>query len=184
MTDIKRVYCCPECGDLDIQCTAWVEMNNWEVVNDEGPMDGVYCPSCEETTGDGHHKRCCWFDAADPERLCSSHGSSHTCNVDEDKLQALLGPPHPPKGSSFFNLCFADVVGIFGCEGDSLEIEVHFKTGTTWGVEYTEEEREAWTTDLTLLAELFRQSRTEAAAAALMISAHPPKKRGVGNGRD
>ena len=44
---------CPDCGCTDIQTSAWVEVNGCSVINDEGPLDTVWCPQCDNDGNDG-----------------------------------------------------------------------------------------------------------------------------------
>lgn len=50
------LYCCPDCGCTDIQETAWIYVNSGECTQDEGPLEELYCPQCEQDTGAGHFK--------------------------------------------------------------------------------------------------------------------------------
>lgn len=49
-----QLFACPDCGCTDIQTSAWVEVNGCSVVNDEGPLDTVYCPQCEVNGDEGY----------------------------------------------------------------------------------------------------------------------------------
>ena len=42
------VYACDECGNTDLHCTAWIELNTEKPTQDEPPTDQVWCPKCEE----------------------------------------------------------------------------------------------------------------------------------------
>jgi len=50
-TPMKTLWKCEECGSYDLQVTAWVSMNEGKVLDQEPPMDDIWCPECEcETT--------------------------------------------------------------------------------------------------------------------------------------
>jgi hypothetical protein len=45
----RRLFFCEECGSPDIEVSAWVHLNEWRIVDGEGPSTlPVYCPDCED----------------------------------------------------------------------------------------------------------------------------------------
>lgn len=54
------MFCCRNCGCVDIQGTAWVEMNSNRLVSDEGPSNDIWCPGCEE-----HYDGCLMIQESD-----------------------------------------------------------------------------------------------------------------------
>ena len=48
VTSRPGLYACIECGCIDVQGTAWVELNKNEMLPDEPPNDDIWCPNCEE----------------------------------------------------------------------------------------------------------------------------------------
>lgn len=53
-----KLWACEECGCTDIQMTAWVDMNGERIraKGDDGPRTNMWCPQCEEQTGEGEVK--------------------------------------------------------------------------------------------------------------------------------
>lgn len=56
---------CPECGCTDVQTSAWIEVNGESVVNDEGPLDTVFCPQCEHDGREGDVGKTRYLEEAD-----------------------------------------------------------------------------------------------------------------------
>lgn len=47
----KRVaYECAECGCKDLEVSAWVHINTGRRTGGDGPLEGCYCPKCQEFT--------------------------------------------------------------------------------------------------------------------------------------
>lgn len=42
------LFACIECGCIDVQGTAWVDLNANEMLPDDPPDDDIWCPNCEE----------------------------------------------------------------------------------------------------------------------------------------
>jgi len=51
-TPARTVQVCPDCGSRDAQVTAWIDANTSQIMDDEGPLGGAWCPVCET---DDHH---------------------------------------------------------------------------------------------------------------------------------
>lgn len=45
-------YACSHCGNVYIQCTAWVDINTGEVSDDESPTSQIWCHVCEVDCAD------------------------------------------------------------------------------------------------------------------------------------
>lgn len=81
-------YACPECGDLHVEQTAWIHMNNHIISSADPPLTDYWCPRCEENT-----RHVCCFD--DPNGECDYCGDKWQMNVDnphisEDYMGKLL----------------------------------------------------------------------------------------------
>jgi len=51
--DGETVYACEECGNTDLHCTAWIEVNTDKLTDDEPPTDQVWCRQCDCEGRDG-----------------------------------------------------------------------------------------------------------------------------------
>ena len=65
-------YFCPECGNPEIQITAWLYVNTMKDTGSDPPSDHVWCDECEY---DG--KKLCWIDY-DPDTGEVNEESSYT----------------------------------------------------------------------------------------------------------
>jgi len=55
--DEKKSYqACPDCGCTDIECSAWVNVNNDEVSSSDPPNDTAWCPQCSYNGMEGTMK--------------------------------------------------------------------------------------------------------------------------------
>ena len=48
-------YACPDCGCTDVETSAWINVNTGQPTNDEGPLDAVFCPQCDQEVGKHRH---------------------------------------------------------------------------------------------------------------------------------
>lgn len=67
MTSEVLVFACTECGCENVQGTAWVYLNNYQLIDCEPPSDALWCPNCNSETVVG------LFDRNDLERKDTWH---------------------------------------------------------------------------------------------------------------
>lgn len=64
--DFVISFRCSDCHGINIQGTAWIDLNTGLDAGGEPPDDDCYCSDCEATSGSGHVKACCLESPTDP----------------------------------------------------------------------------------------------------------------------